>query len=618
LKTVTHLTLLCLFCIPAYSQDEAIQAFKQALPSITDSPRYVDALNRIGMLSYEQNTDSTLFYANKAREIARRIDYTKGIADATNNLAVYFDINGTSELAQRYYSDAYNQYTGLRDSSNMVQTLMNIAMVYNTDGNNEKAIAHYKEALSLGKTLTKDSIMSLVIYNFLLQYPRQFAADSIDLYIDKAVQIAQRYHDIRLMLAIQQLKANRYIEQGQQATGIGLLENALAGGLREKLFFMSIDIIVELGDLYSTTDSAKAVAYYQQALDITKAKNYSSYERDMTNKLYDFYMARKDKAKAYDYSAALVRLYRKKQETDNQSGIDYITYALKDQQLETIREKALYASRLLWLEGIACLLAVVIISMLWRNARQNRRIHATLEDQYKQLTATTTALEKSNKNYARLIRVVAHDLRNPIGAINAITGMKMKSNAPGKDGEWMQLIEKASQRCLRLITELLETDFEIREETLQKEKVDVNALVQQAAQLLNYRVTEKKQQLIIQESTVRVIQADREKLTRVLDNLVVNAIKFSPEGSMIKIITAETSTGIVISVQDNGIGIPPGLADKLFEPFESTIKRKGTSGEQSFGLGLYICRQIIEAHGGHIWFESHPGQGSTFFISLPK
>jgi signal transduction histidine kinase len=617
-KTLSYLALLCLFCRPVYSQDEVIQAFKQALPSITDSPRYVNALNRISMLSYEQNTDSTLLYANKARDISRRIDYAKGIADATNNLAVYFDINGTSDLALRYYGDAYNQYTGLQDSSNMAQTQMNIAMVYNTEGNNEKAIAHYKTALSLGKALTRDSIMSLVIYNFLLQYPQQFAADSIDLYINKAVQIAQRYHDIRLLLAIQQLKANRYIQQGQRATGIRLLENALAGGLREKLFFMSIDIIVELGDLYSTTDSAKAVGYYQQVLDITKAKNYSSYEIDMTNKLYDFYLARKDKVKAYDYSAALVQLYRKKQATDNQSGIDYITYALKDQQLETIREKAVYANRLLWLEGIACLLAVVIISMLWRNARQNRRIHATLEDQYKQLATTTTALEKGNKNYARLIRVVAHDLRNPIGAINSLTGMKMKSTTPTKDGEWMQLVEKASQRCLQLITELLETDFEIREETLQKEKVDVTTLVQQAVQLLNYRATEKKQRLIIQESTIHVIQADREKLTRALDNLVVNAIKFSPEGSTVKIITAETPTGIVISVQDNGIGIPPELADKLFEPFESSIKRKGTSGEQSFGLGLYICRQIIEAHGGRIWFESHPGQGSTFFISLPK
>jgi signal transduction histidine kinase len=80
----------------------------------------------------------------------------------------------------------------------------------------------------------------------------------------------------------------------------------------------------------------------------------------------------------------------------------------------------------------------------------------------------------------------------------------------------------------------------------------------------------------------------------------------------------ETQTGITISVHDNGVGIPPEIAGKLFEPFESSIKRKGTSGEQSFGLGLYICRQIIEAHKGRIWFESHPGQGSTFFIALQK
>ncbi len=286
--------------------------------------------------------------------------------------------------------------------------------------------------------------------------------------------------------------------------------------------------------------------------------------------------------------------------------------------METIREKTVYASRFLWLEGIACLLAAVIIFMLWRNGRQNKLVHATLEEQYKKLGTTTTALENSNKDYARLIRVVAHDLRNPIGAINSITGMMMNSNSPAKGKEWMFLIEKASKRCLQLITELLETDFEIREETLHKEPVDVADLLQQATLLLAYRAAEKRQLLITQEGSGPVIRADREKLARVLDNLVVNAIKFSPEGATVKIISEETATDITIAVHDNGMGIPPEIAGKLFEPFESSIKRKGTAGEQSFGLGLYICRQIIVAHGGRIWFESSPGQGSTFFISLQK
>ncbi|HTI91453.1 MAG TPA: ATP-binding protein [Puia sp.] len=618
MKKASTLTLLLLFSFSVHSQDEAILALQQRLPSITDSFRFVDALNRIGMLSYEQNVDTTLFYANKAREIARRINYTKGIADATNNLAVYFDINGNAELALRYYSDAHQQYITLGDSSNLVQTLMNIAMVYNTKGNDEKAMDHYRKAMALGSTLRQDSIMSIVIYNFLLQYPQQFATDSVDQYIEKTVRIAQKYHDIRLLLAIEQLKAHRYMQQGQRAAGIRLLEHALAGGIRQKLFFMSMDILGELGDLYSETDSTKAVAYYRQALNITKEKNYGSYEMAINNKLYDFYIARKDKETAYEYSAALVQLYRKKQEIDNQSGIDYITYAIKDQQLGTIRAKTVYADRLLWLEGIACILAAVIIFMLWRNGRQNKRIHATLEEQYKKLGVTTMALENSNKNYARLIRVVAHDLRNPIGAINSITGLIMNRNSPAQDKESLQLVEKASKRCLQLITELLETDFEIREETLQKESVDVADLLQQAAQLLAYRAAEKKQRLVTQEGSSPVIRADRDKLARVLDNLVVNAIKFSPEGATVKLILEETQTGITISVHDDGVGIPPEIAAKLFEPFENSVKRKGTSGERSFGLGLYICRQIVVAHRGRIWFESHPGRGSTFFVSLQK
>lgn len=595
------------------------------LPAITDSTQYVDALNKLSILSYEQDIDTTLIFANSAREIAYRIDYPKGIADATNNLAIYFYIKGSNELALRYYGDAYKQYDAIGDSSNLVQVLMNIAMVYNTNGNNEKAVNHFRRAMDLGATLRNDSIMSLVIYNFVLQYPQQFAADSVDLYIDKAIRIAQKYHDICILLAVGQLQANRYLEKKDTANGIQLLQRVLSGMLREKLHFISLDVLIELADLYAGTDSAKAVNFYQQALNIPKAKTYRGYELTVNNKLYEFYMARKDHQKAYEYSAALIALYREKQEIDNQSGIDYISYALKNQQLEIIREEKVYANRLLWLVGIACILAGIIIYLLWRDKRRNQRVHATLEKQYKQLTTVTAALEASNKNYARLIRVVAHDLRNPIGAISAFTGMMLDSPPSTWEKEWMVLIDQTSKGCLQLITELLETDFDIGSQPLQKEMIDVIALLQESAMLLAYRAAEKKQTLITPKANASFILADKRKLSRVIDNLVGNAIKFSYEGATIQIMVEETSTipenkpgCITISVRDNGMGIPPEMATKLFEPFESTIKRKGTSGEPSFGLGLYISHKIVEAHGGRIWFESQPGQGSTFYISLQQ
>jgi signal transduction histidine kinase len=570
------------------------------------------------MLSYEQSADTTLVYANKARDIARRIAYAPGVADATNNLGVFFDINGSSELALHYYSDAYNFYSRLKDTSNVAQTLMNMAMVYNTNGNDKKAIARYSEAMRLASLLHKDSILSLVIYNFLLQYQKSFAADSVDFYIIKATRIAEKYHDTRTLIAIGQLKANRYLQTGRRDTAINILQETLDGCMRNKLFFMSLDILTELGDLYSDTDSTKAVGYYQQAMDITHQKNYLSYDLDLTNKLLDFYSTHNDKTRMLLYSNALARLYRNKQQIDNRSDIDYISYGLKDQQLQAIRERSHYEHSLLWLESIAFLLIVAICIILWHNARKSRQTNTILQEQYKNLTNTSAALETSNRNYARLIRVVAHDLRNPIGAISSIAGMKADDGATAdKDKEWIRLIDTSGKRCLQLITELLETDFSIREETLHKEPVDLTPLLQQTVLLLAYRASEKRQRLIATDSILPVVQADKEKLARLLDNLVVNAIKFSPENATIELRAEAHPKELIISVHDTGVGIPRNMATLLFEPFVNSVRRKGTAGEQSFGLGLYICRQIVEAHGGRIWFESEPGKGSIFFFSLP-
>ncbi len=618
MKTVLNLILLTLSFSIAYGQDELLSSEKRSLSGIKDSIAYIDALNRISMLSYEQSADTTLVYANKARDIARRIDYPRGVADATNNLGVFFDINGSSELALRYYSDAYNEYNQLKDTSNVAQTLMNMAMFYNTNGNDKKAIARYSEAMQLASSLSRDSILSLVIYNFLLQYPKSFAPDSIDFYIDKATRIAEKYHDTRTLIAIGQLKANRYLQAGRRDTAIRILQESLAGCMQEKLYFVSLDILNELGDLYSDTDSAKAVGYYQQAMDITLQKNYLSYDIDLTNKLLDFYSARKDKNGILQYSAALAHLYRNKQLIDNRSDIDYISYGLKDQQLQAIRERSRYEHTLLWLESIGFLLIVAISIILWRNARKSRQTNIILKEQYTNLINTSAALETSNRNYARLIRVVAHDLRNPIGAISSIAGIKAADAATAdKDKEWIHLIDTTGKRCLQLITELLETDFSIREETLHKELVDLNPLLQQTVLLLAYRAGEKRQRLIATDSKLPLIQADKEKIARLLDNLVVNAIKFSPEGATIELRAEAHPKELIISVHDSGVGIPKNMATLLFEPFVNSVRRKGTAGEQSFGLGLYICRQIVEAHGGRIWFESEPGKGSIFFISLP-
>ena len=112
------------------------------------------------------------------------------------------------------------------------------------------------------------------------------------------------------------------------------------------------------------------------------------------------------------------------------------------------------------------------------------------------------------------------------------------------------------------------------------------------------------------------VLVNKEKINRVLGNIITNACKFSHDGSVINVTTSSRDGNAVIEIKDHGIGIPLKLQPYIFEPLTSA-KRYGTSGEQSFGLGLSICRQIITANNGRISMESVEGKGSTFFIELP-
>ncbi|KIO78233.1 hypothetical protein TH53_04770 [Pedobacter lusitanus] len=102
-----------------------------------------------------------------------------------------------------------------------------------------------------------------------------------------------------------------------------------------------------------------------------------------------------------------------------------------------------------------------------------------------------------------------------------------------------------------------------------------------------------------------------------MSNLIGNAIKFSPEHAVITVRMEEKPESVLIAIADNGIGIPLGIRNKIFDVF-GQAKRSGTAGEQSFGLGLAISKQIIENHGGKIWVDSETNQGSTFFVELPR
>jgi signal transduction histidine kinase len=184
---------------------------------------------------------------------------------------------------------------------------------------------------------------------------------------------------------------------------------------------------------------------------------------------------------------------------------------------------------------------------------------------------------------------------------------------------FLRNIDEAADRLSRLIGELLSASrIEAGRLEINLQPLDLGRLVTEVLERLHLEASSYR--LVAQLPPRKlVVQADSDQVERVLLNLLTNAIKFSPEGGTVTVGVqwTEASPGVLVSVADQGSGIPPERLDRVFDKFyrvgDDLVKK--TNG---VGLGLYICKNIVEQHGGRIWVESTPGEGSTFKFTLPQ
>jgi signal transduction histidine kinase len=274
--------------------------------------------------------------------------------------------------------------------------------------------------------------------------------------------------------------------------------------------------------------------------------------------------------------------------------------------------------------GLMLILIISLIFMNWQKSKKNIKtlggLNNQISDQNYHLENALNELNISSQEKDRILRTVAHDLRNPLGGVASLTGLMAEENEyTTEQKELINLIKETSNNSLELINEILEaTDNESVKTQKDKELVEINALVNHSVELLRFKAAEKNQHIIVETIRTPVeLFISREKIWRVISNLISNAIKFSPENAYIGVKLIDEEKEVKILVTDNGIGIPDEIKDNIFKMFTDS-KRPGTAGEKSFGLGLSICQQIIENHNGKIWFESNPNKGTTFYITLNK
>jgi signal transduction histidine kinase/response regulator of citrate/malate metabolism len=240
----------------------------------------------------------------------------------------------------------------------------------------------------------------------------------------------------------------------------------------------------------------------------------------------------------------------------------------------------------------------------------------------RRLSAQWLRLQRANGFKNEILGTVAHDLKNPLGVILGRTEMLTELISAGSSKEsvtaQVEHIRDATKRLTsmvdHLISDAMADAFDI---SIRREPVDIAGLVSEVADANQPLAVNKQQTITVSAPPNFVTMCDADRIREAIDNLVSNAIKYSPIGGKITVLVSHEQNTTVIRIADEGAGLSPEDLGRLFGRFQR-LSAKPTAGESSTGLGLSIVKRIIDMHGGQVTANSAgPGQGSTFTVTLP-
>jgi signal transduction histidine kinase len=545
---------------------EAFQYYYQAKQigeRTGDSVFVSEYLGQLGMVSYKESKYmDAAYYFKKSIEMLRNAnhkDFTifASVQGSIDNIALCYDRSNMYDSAFRYYSQALSY-------------IRNNESIFTGDSANRRyigtakgviygnlAYAHYRlEDYSTAESLLKESI-SINVQPGYENTDAQF---------------------MQLRLATLYIKMNRFaeckavLEQVKTFLNSHMLPDK---DLRLRLLKMQERYFDTMGIPDSAYKYLKDYTTIKDSIDI---RNQAAHEMDVNNELEN--VARKHEI-----------------------------IALKsDDHLKSI---------LLVIFSLFLGSVIMIAFLIWKNWNHSKQNLQLVAVQNERLTVALRAVEDRDQENAALLKVIVHDLKNPVGNISAIAGLLLEDeNAAPLDKSMYRMIQTASGQAFEIINQLLESKNKGELKDLRTEMTDIPVLLTECIDLLQFKALKKKQRIKVGKFPPGIAVLDRDKIWQLFTNLIDNAIKFSPDKSTISIQTQRDSDTYTIMVKDKGIGIPENLKDKVFE-MHTEAGRTGTSGEKSFGLGLSISRKIVEIHKGKLWFESEPGKETIFYIELP-
>lgn len=631
------------------NQDSTIWYAEQAYElgtKLSISKDLARSLSYIGVAyNYKGDRIKAYEYYLKGLRLSEKQKDTTQIAYSNNNLSRLFFDQGVLSKSYSYCITALTLFKHLNDSSGLAYSYQSLGNLYRVQKDFGKSEINFQEALKIRKKLgNKRDVMSALVYLGNLYKEKNQPANSTKYYL-MADSVGQLINDVINLADIKIRLAENYLKEGKvsqaalmaesgfevivRAESRGLLPNAnvimgkvclaqnnVAGA---KFYFESaLKISTEIHEISSQIES------YFQLAEMARRSGQKQQELELMN----HYLILRDSVKDLELArqAERVQFQLEIEGKDRENDLLKIDQARKD---ALISKQQIQNIGLL----IIALLACVISFIVWNNGRKNRIINTTLALQNEQIIRQREEIAKSNDRLSRrnqqlsdlnhekdtLMNIVAHDLKSPLNRIFGLVRiMEMEGQLNTNQQEYLKLMKQATKAGTDLITDLL--DVSALQETngaRHRSTFDLNELMNERTASFHTAASSKNIQLKVDCNFPSPFTSDANYINRILDNLISNAIKFSPSNSEIVVSGRYENKHATLKVKDHGPGFSPQDKTMLFQKFRK-LSARPTAGESSNGLGLAIVKTLVDRLGGTIDLKSEPSDGSEFIVKVPN
>lgn len=663
--------LVCLCTTSLFAQDRIKNAILQDLKNIKETQNfekdttYINLLNELAREYSAYNLDSLLILSNKTIDLSKDIKYRKGEAQGYLIKGGYYSDIGDQDQAIFFFIKANLAARSINDIKILLQSKSELATEYMYQEEYAKSLKEFLDGIEIAKQYKNESWLSTFYVNISVLYSMQKEYKQTILFLKKAMEINERSGDQKILAITLSNLAFTYIEIGNLESADSTINEAVKGFKELELdswltytYEIKATIYLKKSDfsnalvwlkkserLHENIDQKRykiplylllAQTYYglenyelsenygTNALEISKELNTLENRDEILEILYKVNKASENYNEALTYLEDLKAISDTINKNNNikelrilKSNLEFEQereqYILENEQKNVIQRSYIYISVLIILAFL------IIIIILKKNNKTQNALNQKLIENAEALTKNEAHLREANDTKSKLFSIIAHDLKGPINSFKSLFDLFNKSELSSEDLMTFmpQISENIDSIAFTLNNLLTWGQSQMNGLSTKPNVTSMKNLVEENFRLLSKQAELK---LITTVNTVdkRVITwCDVNQIDIVIRNLVSNALKFTRENGTITIGAKETPEYWEMFVKDDGVGISKDKLTSIFNADETTTSF-GTRNEKGTGLGLKICKEMVQNNGGDIWVESDLNQGSTFFFTVPK